>query len=91
MCDGQHLDGVRVEELQSRHEHLSSATNAHGLAVGQRFGLSSHPRENLNTLYLCLYTQTAAQVNAEESGQGAGQFDHFTDSRQVIIQWISAG
>ncbi|WP_088278621.1 type VI secretion system Vgr family protein [Ideonella sp. A 288] len=72
--EGQHLAGVRLEELQSRHEHLSGATNAHGLAVGQRFGLSRHPREDLNTTYLCLHAHITAQVNAEESGQAAGQF-----------------
>ena len=72
--DGQQLTDNRIDEIQSRHEQLSGTTNAHGLAAGHLFTLEGHPRADQNIQYLCARTVITAQVNAEESGNAAGDY-----------------
>ena len=72
--DGSQLVRNRVDELQSSHERLSGSTNAHGLAVGWRFALTRHAREDQNAEYLCTQSRIIARVNGHESGNLVGDY-----------------
>jgi len=71
-ADGQQLADNHIDELQSRHEQLTGATNAHGLTVGHLFKLTRHPRADQNAEYLCLQTQISAHVSGHEAGNSDG-------------------
>jgi len=66
--DGAHLADVRLDEQQSRHEQIKGNSNAHGLAVGHRFKLKRHPREDQNTEYLCVSTVSVRPTHLESPG-----------------------
>ncbi|HET7862877.1 MAG TPA: type VI secretion system tip protein VgrG, partial [Burkholderiaceae bacterium] len=76
--DGRDSVLIRLEEEQARHERLSGRSNAHGLAVGQLFGLQRHPRADQNRQYLCLSTTITVEPEgaeaASQAGKGPGNF-----------------
>jgi type VI secretion system secreted protein VgrG len=72
--DGHEAVAIRLEEEQARHERLGGLSNAHGLAVGQLFGLQRHPREDQNRQYLCVSTTIKVEPEGAEAGQGPGGF-----------------
>jgi len=72
--DGPEAVAIRLEEEQARHERLGGLSNAHGLAVGQLFGLQRHPRADQNRLYLCVNTTIKVEPEGTEAGQGPGGF-----------------
>ena len=72
--DGRDAVAIRLEEEQARHERLSGRSNAHGLAVGQLFGLQRHPRADQNRQYLCVSTTLQVEPEGAEAGQGPGCF-----------------
>ncbi|MCU7906549.1 MAG: type VI secretion system tip protein VgrG, partial [Candidatus Thiodiazotropha sp. (ex Epidulcina cf. delphinae)] len=50
--DGDDCARRRIEALQAGHERLSAEANARGAAVGGRFNLIEHPRDDQNREYL---------------------------------------
>ena len=73
-ADGQQLADNRLDELQTHHERLRGSSNAQGLSVGHLFKLQGHPRADQNARYLCLHTETQAQVQGQEAGSEPGDY-----------------
>ena len=72
--DGEQIAAVRLDEAQTKHEHLSGSTNAQGLANGRLFKLTRHPRDDQNAEYFVVQTQITASVNSLESGNASGEY-----------------
>ena len=50
--DGEAYARARIEELQVEYERVQGQANARGLAVGNLFELTNHPRQDQNREYL---------------------------------------
>jgi type VI secretion system secreted protein VgrG len=64
----------RLDEHQARFQMAHGASNAHGIEVGRLLKLAKHPRDDQNAEYLVTGISVHAQVDAYESGRGAGTF-----------------
>jgi len=66
--EGESYAKMRVQELQSQHELIRAESTARGLAVGCKFTLKGHPREDQNRDYLV----TGASYRISASGYRSG-------------------
>ena len=69
-ADGAQLAEDRLDEIQSRFETFSGATNAQGVRAGCLLTLARHPREDQNAQYLVTATTLELDLPAHESGEG---------------------
>ena len=81
--DGELYARTRIEELQAKFERVRGTTNARGLATGQLFTLTSHPREDQNAEYLVVSTEYELKSNEYEASE-AGPADY--DCRFVALK-----
>jgi len=73
--DGELYARTRVEELQAKFERVRGTTNARGLATGQLFTLTSHPRDDQNADYVIVSTEIDVKSNEYEASE-AGPADY---------------
>ena len=75
-AQGLHYLENRRDEVQSRFEVFSGATNAHSLRYGFTFAMRRHPRADQNTQYLVTGHEMQASNGSFDAGQGAGAGFH---------------
>ena len=63
---------VRLESIHAQREVAEGTGDARGLSVGSTFTLDQFPRKDQNKEYLLVRAMHHIQVNADESGGGAG-------------------
>ena len=81
--DGELYARTRMEELQAKFERVRGATNSRGLATGQVFTLTSHPRDDQNAEYLVVSTEYELKSHEYEASE-AGPADY--DCRFVALK-----
>ncbi len=74
---------VRIQELQAQFEVLRGQASARGVAVGAKFTLTDHPRDDQNRPYLATSTSIHISTGDYESGQ-TGDGDYFSCSFVAI-------
>jgi type VI secretion system secreted protein VgrG len=65
--DGENYAQVRIEELQVDHHEVEASAKALGIAVGYKFALEDHPRDDQNLDYLvtsCRYNVSAGEYHS---------------------------
>jgi type VI secretion system secreted protein VgrG len=72
--DGTHWSENRMDELQSRFEHLRGSSAANGIRTGHLLKLTHHPREDQNAQYLITGESVHAHQATGESGAGTHGF-----------------
>jgi type VI secretion system secreted protein VgrG len=70
--DGELYARTRIEELQAKFERVHGTTNARGLATGQLFTLTSHPRDDQNAEYLVVSAEYDVKSNEYEASEATG-------------------
>ena len=68
--DGELYARTRMEELQAKFERVRGTTNARGLATGQLFTLTSHPRDDQNAEYLVVSAENQREVERVRGERG---------------------
>ncbi|NML16538.1 type VI secretion system Vgr family protein [Azohydromonas caseinilytica] len=74
-ADGAQYAEDRLDEIQSRFETFSAASNAQGLRAGRLLTLTRHPREDQNADYLVTATTLRLELPAHEAGGGEARLD----------------
>ncbi len=70
--DGELYARTRMEELQAKFERVYATTNARGLATGELFTLTSHPRDDQNVEYLVVSAEYELKSLEYEATEAAG-------------------
>ena len=84
--DGVHYLENRRDEVQSRFEVFSGATNAQSLRDGFTFKMRRHPRGDQNAEYLVTGIDLQASNGSLDAGQGAGAGFHCEFSALLTTQ-----
>lgn len=74
--DGESYSKIRIEELQTDQHEISASAKVRGLAVGYKFTLEEHPREDQNSDYLVTSTNYHVSVGEYASGGSGEQTFH---------------
>ena len=82
--DGEAYARARIEELQAKYERVQGQANARGLAVGNLFELTNHPRQDQNREYLIVAATYEIESDAYASTSVADAEEGYTCSFTAI-------